>query len=140
LPEGAPPLPSDPATMDDFSPFKNRAAFELADLIFRRDQMSANDINNLLHIWAATLPQDQDPPFVNKQELYKMIDSISHGDAPWHLFSIIHLDTILHSAHPMGVAGNAFIPCHLTYQNSLDAFQKFYVNKYIDHHAHEIAF
>jgi hypothetical protein len=54
--------------------------------------------------------------------------------------SIIHLDTILRSAHLMGVAGNAFIPRHLTYHNSLDAFQKFYVNKYIDHHAHEIAF
>ena len=53
---------------------------------------------------------------------------------------IIHLDSILHRAHLMGIAGKKFIPNHLTLHNSLDAFQAYYVNKYIDHHAHELAF
>ncbi|TFK32967.1 hypothetical protein BDQ12DRAFT_700969 [Crucibulum laeve] len=44
------------------------------------------------------------------------------------LTSVIHIDLILHSAH--------LIPPH----NSLGAFQLFYVNKYADHHVHEIAF
>lgn len=54
--------------------------------------------------------------------------------------SIIHLDTIYRAAHLLGVCGNHFIPTHLSHTQSLDAFRKFYVNKYIDHHAFEIAF
>jgi hypothetical protein len=54
--------------------------------------------------------------------------------------SIIHLDSILQGAHLMGHAGNAQIPRNFTCHNSLDAFASFFVNKYIDHHAHEIAF
>ena len=54
--------------------------------------------------------------------------------------SIIHLDSMVHGAHLMGIAGTTQIPHHLTFDRSLDAFQAFYVNKYIDHHAHEYAF
>ena len=54
--------------------------------------------------------------------------------------SMVHLDTILRSAHLMGVVGSNFIPSDLKFHNSLDAFREFYVNKYIDHHSHEIAF
>jgi hypothetical protein len=53
---------------------------------------------------------------------------------------IIHLDTILRAAHLMGVSGEAFVPKTLTPDNSLDLFYSFYVNKFIDHHAFEIAF
>jgi hypothetical protein len=51
--------------------------------------MSAGNINALLQIWATTLPPDQDPPFINKQNLYETIDSIELGDAPWHSFSVL---------------------------------------------------
>ena len=54
--------------------------------------------------------------------------------------SVVHLDTILQNAHLMGVAGSNFIPLDLNFHNSLDAFQEFYVNKFIDHHSHEIVF
>jgi hypothetical protein len=57
-----------------------------------------------------------------------------------HTMSIIHLDSILRGAHLMGVSGSQFIPRHLKFTHTLDAFRAFYVNKYIDHHAHEIAF
>jgi Plavaka transposase len=50
--------------------------------------MSAGNINQLLQIWASTLPDDQDPPFINKRDLLKTIDSIELGDAPWHSFSV----------------------------------------------------
>jgi hypothetical protein len=53
---------------------------------------------------------------------------------------IIHLDTIVRAAHLIGVYGNAFLPCDLTFDRSLDIFRAYYVNKYIDHHAYEIAF
>jgi len=271
--------------------------------------MSASNINELLQIWASTLPDDEDPPFVNKQHLYDTIDKIELGDAPWRSFSvsfdgevaegdatpwkqatydvwyrdphvvlknqlknpdfaneivplaacpqfegnirvfpsaisiyyapsdksgirgmfreriravqswrkgparydcvfverdpdlrgfrgsyvarvraflsithnrlkypcaliswfstigdspypdtgmwmvepdfdqtgnramsIIHIDSILRSADLMGVSGSQFIPHHLTFNHTLEAFHAFYVNKYIDHHAHEITF
>jgi len=55
------------------------------------------------------------------------------------LASLTHIDTILRSAHLIGVSGSRLLPRTLTCDDSLDAFQSFYVNKYIDHHAHEIA-
>ncbi|KAF9546120.1 hypothetical protein CPC08DRAFT_769725 [Agrocybe pediades] len=68
LPPGAPPPPWDQPSATDFSPFRDRASFELADLLFRRAQVAADTINELLNIWAATLPDDQDPPFKNKDD------------------------------------------------------------------------
>jgi hypothetical protein len=54
---------------------------------------------------------------------------------------IVHLDTILRNAHLMGVCdGASRLPYNFKYYDSLDSFKAFYVNKYIDYHAHEIAF
>ena len=55
------------------------------------------------------------------------------------VMSVIHLDSILWAAHLIGIAGNHTILYQLKHTNSLEAFRAFYVNKYIDHHAHEIA-
>jgi hypothetical protein len=52
---------------------------------------------------------------------------------------IIHLDTIVRAAHLLGVCGDDFVPRYLSYNNSLDIFHSFYVNKFADHHAFEIA-
>jgi hypothetical protein len=54
--------------------------------------------------------------------------------------SVIHIDSILQVAHLIGVYGSKFIPRTLTYSQSLHAFKLFYVNKYANHHSHEIAF
>lgn len=54
--------------------------------------------------------------------------------------SVIHIDSILRAAHIIGVSGPQPLPTDFTYGDSLDAFEMFYVNKYADHHAHEIAF
>ncbi|KAJ7687658.1 hypothetical protein B0H17DRAFT_1069770 [Mycena rosella] len=55
--------------------------------------------------------------------------------------AVVHLDALLRGAHLIGVAGKDFIPVHhFDFSDSLDAFKAFYVNKYADHHAHEIAF
>ncbi|KAF8997257.1 hypothetical protein BDQ17DRAFT_1391906 [Cyathus striatus] len=56
------------------------------------------------------------------------------------LTSVIHIDTILRSAHLIPVYGPRFIPSHLNFSHSLHAFALYYVNKYADHHSHEIAF
>ena len=54
--------------------------------------------------------------------------------------SVIHTEMILRSAHLIGVAGTAMLPKQFSYHDTLSAFKLFYVNKYADHHAHEIAY
>lgn len=53
--------------------------------------------------------------------------------------SVIHLDCIFRAAHLMPVFGHEFVPTYLSYTQTLDAFRTYYVNKYIDHQAFEIA-
>ena len=52
---------------------------------------------------------------------------------------IIHLDSVLRAVHLMPVFGDQFIPIGLTPDRTLDIFQSFYINKYIDYHAFELA-
>jgi hypothetical protein len=54
--------------------------------------------------------------------------------------SIVHLDTILRGAHLIGKHGNVLVPRRFQFYHSLSSFHSYYVNKYIDHHSHEIAF
>ena len=58
------------------------------------------------------------------------------------VLEVIHLDSILRGAHLIGVSGSHFLPSDpvFNFSKSLDAFKTFYVNKYVDHRAHEIAF
>ncbi|KIL57407.1 hypothetical protein M378DRAFT_188439 [Amanita muscaria Koide BX008] len=54
--------------------------------------------------------------------------------------TVIHLDSILHAAHLIGVAGRHHIPHHLKHTDSLSAFKTFYVNKFVDYHTYETIF
>ena len=54
--------------------------------------------------------------------------------------AIVHLDTIVRAAHLMPVYGVNHLPPHFHFSESLDSFKAYYVNKYVDHHSHEIAF
>ena len=62
------------------------------------------------------------------------------GNKPF--LEVVHLDSILRSAHLIGAAGHEFLPSRLKldFLMALDLFKSFYVNKFADHHAHEIAF
>lgn len=57
-----------------------------------------------------------------------------------HVCSIIYINTIIRSAHIMGVAGSHILPSNFTHHNSLYSFQLYFINKYADHHAHELVF
>jgi len=61
-----------------------------------------------------------------------------HGG--WWFCSVVHVDCIVRGAHLIGVSGTEFLPEEFLHTDSLDRYQAFYVNKYADHHAHEIAF
>ncbi|TFK63739.1 hypothetical protein BDN72DRAFT_872243 [Pluteus cervinus] len=57
-----------------------------------------------------------------------------------HICSVEHIDSIARAAHLMGVYGQGPLPRNVTFKNALHAFRAYHVNKFIDHHAHEIAF
>ncbi|KAG1809453.1 hypothetical protein EV424DRAFT_1543029 [Suillus variegatus] len=54
--------------------------------------------------------------------------------------SVIHIDAIYRAAHLLPIYSVDFIPHAINFSNSLDKFCTFYVNKFTDHHAFEIAF
>ncbi|KAG0695978.1 hypothetical protein DFH29DRAFT_1004961 [Suillus ampliporus] len=54
-------------------------------------------------------------------------------------FAVIHVDTIFHSAHLIPVYGTEPLPLPIKFHHVLDIFTLFYVNRYADHHAFEIA-
>lgn len=51
---------------------------------------------------------------------------------------LIHLDSVIRGAHLIPVFGEGFVSTDLTFQNSLDTYDTFYVNQYADHNAFEI--
>ena len=54
--------------------------------------------------------------------------------------SIIDLDTVVRASHLIPVFGRGHVLRTLQFTDTLDTFTRFYVNKYIDHHAFEIAY
>jgi len=54
--------------------------------------------------------------------------------------SVIHIDAIYCAAHLIPIYGPSFVSRAIRFYHSYDAFGAFYVNKYADHHAFEIAF
>jgi hypothetical protein len=54
--------------------------------------------------------------------------------------SIVHIDTILRAAHLLPIFGPQFVSHTLHFSQTLDAWNAYYVNKYVDHHANEIVF
>ncbi|OCH85615.1 hypothetical protein OBBRIDRAFT_858456, partial [Obba rivulosa] len=84
LPEGTPPFPSLACTKNDWSSFNDRIQFETVEFIFTHNQMSAGHFKTLNALWMAILAKHHDrPPFKNIKSLYKIVDSIPLGDAPW---------------------------------------------------------
>ena len=54
--------------------------------------------------------------------------------------SIIHLDAVVRASHLIPVFGQGHVSRTLQFTDTLNTFTRFYVNKYVDHHAFEIAF
>jgi len=51
--------------------------------------------------------------------------------------SVIHIDSIFRAAHLLPIFDATPLPRTLNYTDTLNSFQAFYVNKYIDYHAYE---
>ena len=81
------------ALNDDWSPFENRVEFEMADFLYRRNQMPATQIDHLMDVWAASLPEGDFPPYSDHGNVYGIIDSIPFGDAKWESFTMTYTRT-----------------------------------------------
>jgi hypothetical protein len=77
------------------------------------------------------LPSDHTGMWVVKPDLM---------DNGKNLTAIIHLDTVVRASHLIPVFGPQRVSRTLSFTDTLDTFTSFYVNKYVDHHAFEIAF
>ncbi|KAF6755243.1 hypothetical protein DFP72DRAFT_811830 [Ephemerocybe angulata] len=51
---------------------------------------------------------------------------------------VVSLSSIVRGAHLLPVYGDGMLPPWISFTNSLDAFEHYFVNPYIDHHAHEL--
>ncbi|KAF8874025.1 hypothetical protein BD779DRAFT_1613609 [Infundibulicybe gibba] len=90
LPPGTKPRPISKMPTN-WDPFPDRAQFEIADFLYRKNQMSGSQINELLDLWAASLNGNSGPPFADKNDMYRTIDKIAVGDIPWKRFSITYM-------------------------------------------------
>ncbi|OJT06799.1 hypothetical protein TRAPUB_2350 [Trametes pubescens] len=73
----------------DWHPFKDRVSFETADLLYRKEQMSAGNIDALLELWGASMVPHRDvAPFRNSTDLYQTIDSARVGSVRWQSFEV----------------------------------------------------
>src|SRR6266446_2911309 len=73
---------------NDWNPFDNRAQFEIADFLYRRNQMPGTQVDVLFDLWAASGDNGTEPPFSSHNDLYETIDSIQLGDLPWISFTV----------------------------------------------------
>ncbi|KAJ6582258.1 hypothetical protein B0H19DRAFT_1207698 [Mycena capillaripes] len=89
LAEGSLPPPRAPRGPDDYMPYSNDLVFHLADLLYRKVQMSAGDIDTLMQIWAAKHPET-DPPFSDHVDLYNTIDATDLDHVPWQSFEVCY--------------------------------------------------
>lgn len=64
-----------------------------------------------------------------------------HDNNRYRVMSVVHVDSIVHAAHLLPVfRGNVAISTEINFSSTLDVFEAFYVNKYIDYHAFETVF
>ncbi|KAI9456212.1 hypothetical protein F5148DRAFT_1323925 [Russula earlei] len=69
------------AQQGDWHPFDSEVQFNLADLLYRRAELSNSNIDALLDLWARSMGNPA--PFRSFKEMHAMIDSSELGDIPW---------------------------------------------------------
>lgn len=95
LPPDTAPSPRSNEDPNSWAPFEDEAQFRVADLLFRKVEMSGANIDELMDIWAQSKGDDDDwAPFDSHQHMYNVVDSIPHGDAPWKSFTCSYTGTI----------------------------------------------
>jgi hypothetical protein len=68
-----------------------------------------------------------------------MVRPSLHAKSRSRELSIVHVDTIVRACHLLPIFDADFAPENITLHNVLDLWPRFYVNKFVDHHAFAIA-
>ena len=85
MPEGAPPAPREETRTDgDWGSYRDKQGFLFAEFAFRKAQLSATNIDELLKIWSI---KGDNLPFVNHKDMYASIDATDVGNVLWKRFS-----------------------------------------------------
>ncbi|KAF8131904.1 hypothetical protein EV363DRAFT_1164456 [Boletus edulis] len=85
---GTPPAAS-VNDQNNWFPYDNQVQFETAEFLYSKCHLSANKIDALLDLWAASLyPHGAEPPFKDHHHLHKVIDAMVAGDIKWQCFSV----------------------------------------------------
>ncbi|KAI0707701.1 hypothetical protein C8Q76DRAFT_770579 [Earliella scabrosa] len=67
----------------------DRISFELAELLYQKEQMPARNIDTILELWAASQLKHQDvAPFKDHTALYDTIDRTTLGEVAWESFKL----------------------------------------------------
>lgn len=89
LPPNMPPLPRTTAQDDDWSPYANKTQFLLADFLYRKAQMSAGNVDELMEIWDGYMaPFESFSPYASAADLLGKVDATTVGDAPWNQLNV----------------------------------------------------
>ena len=75
------PLPPEPKAVDDWSPFKSWAHFEMAEFVYCHTRMFATNIDQLMTMLAGS--QDGNFLFKDHNDLCNVIDASDLGDVLW---------------------------------------------------------
>ena len=90
----------------------------------------------LVH-WYTTVDTEPD----SSTGLWVVQPEYTGGRHSYRNMGVIHLDSAIRGAHLLPrFPANTRVYREVNYTQTLDVYQSFYVNKYIDHHAFEIAF
>lgn len=87
-----------------------------------------------------TRPDTDTGMWIVEPEYLPVLPGADVGENRKPKLAIISLDTVLRATHLIPVFGDGFIPVDTEFSASLDRFDRFFVNKYADHHSYEIAF
>ncbi|KAI6003078.1 hypothetical protein EDD15DRAFT_2157546 [Pisolithus albus] len=69
--------------------------------------------------------------------MWMVAPSFLEDGSPHH--AVIHIDSIVRSAHLLPIFGSEYVSPYVNCHNSLEVFRGFYVNRFADHHAFELA-
>jgi hypothetical protein len=54
------------------------------------------------------------------------------------VFEVINVDSIVRGAHLLSIFGTQRVPERFQFHEALDRYRSFFVNHFVDHHAHEL--
>ena len=84
IPPNSPPPPVTQYSTDNWFPYENHTQFELANFLYRCNQMSKGDTDFLLNLVNALPSSHGDTaPFQNHSDMHTKIDVTTLGEAPW---------------------------------------------------------